>query len=250
MSYREEALGSARTDSAANPGGPRFWLTGMAFLAAYLALNAITTRYQFKAVGITLWSPDDGLAVLLLTEAARFFPFVLAGAVLADVLISHVHHSFYVTVLAESASTLGYLGLATALRDVLKFSLRRTDLANVLVMLAAVPAGAILNSLIYCGVLYLAGSLPGDQFVTGLRHFWIGDAVGIIAVLAAATAMFAVSSRTHWVWRRDDTLNWSVFLVSSCLAFAFIHGARERLRLSFVLSVVLADHLDRHASRL
>ena len=146
---------------------------------------------------------------------------------LADVLISHVHHSFYVTVLAEFASTLGYLGIATALRDVLKFSLRRTDLANVLVMLAAVPAGAILNSLIYCGVLYLAGSLPADQFVSGLRHFWIGDAVGIIAVLAAATAMFAVSSKTRWVWRRDDTLNWSVFLVSSCLAFAFIHGAES-----------------------
>jgi two-component system, LuxR family, sensor kinase FixL len=225
LSYREEAPGSAWTHSAANPGGPRFWLTGMAFLAAYLALNVITARYQFKALGITLWSPDDGLAVLLLTEAARFFPFVLAGAILADVLISHVHHSFYVTVLAETASTLGYLGLATALRDVLKFSLRRTDLANVLVMLAAVPAGAILNALIYCGVLYLAGSLPGDQFVTGLRHFWIGDAVGIIAVLAAAMAMLAVSSRTHWVWRRDDTLNWSVFLVSSCLAFAFIHGS-------------------------
>ncbi|MGB3581119.1 MAG: ATP-binding protein [Roseiarcus sp.] len=204
---------------------PRFWLTGIAFLAAYLALNVLTVRYQFEALGITLWSPDNGLTVLLLIEGVEFFPFVLAGAVLADVLVSHVQHSFYVTVLAESALSLGYAGIAVALRDVLKFSPRRSDLADVLVMLAVVPAGAILNSLIYCGVLYLAGSLRADQFISALRHFWIGDVVGIIAVVAAATAVFSVSSKTRWIWRRDDTLNWSVFIISSCLAFAFIHGA-------------------------
>ena len=225
MNHREEALDSAWTESAANLVRPRFWLTGIAFLAAYLALNVITVRYQFEALGITLWSPDDGLTVLLLIEGVEFFPFVLAGAVLADVLVSHVQHSFYVTILAESALSLGYLGIAVALRDVLKFSPRRSDLADVLVMLAAVPAGAILNSLIYCGVLYLAGSLPADQFISALRHFWIGDAVGIIAVIAAATAVFSVSSKTRWVWRKDDTLNWSVFIISSCLVFAFIHGA-------------------------
>jgi two-component system, LuxR family, sensor kinase FixL len=225
LNHREEALGSAWTELAANLVRPRFWLTGLAFLAAYLALNVITVRYQFEALGITLWSPDDGLTVLLLIEGVEFFPFVLAGAVLADVLVSHVQHSFYVTVLAESALSLGYMGIAVALRDVLKFSPRRSDLADVLVMLAAVPAGAILNSLIYCGVLYLAGSLPADQFISALLHFWIGDAVGIIAVIAAATAVFSVSSKTRWVWRKDDTLNWSVFIISSCLVFAFIHGA-------------------------
>ncbi len=225
MNHREEALDSAWTESAANLVRPRFWLTGIAYLAAYLALNVITVRYQFEALGITLWSPDDGLTVLLLIEGVEFFPFVLAGAVLADVLVSHVQHSFYVAVLAESALSLGYVGIAVALRDVLKFSPRRSDLADVLVMLAAVPAGAILNSLIYCGVLYLAGSLPADQFISALRHFWIGDAVGIIAVLAAATAVFSVSSKTRWVWRKDDTLNWSVFIISSCLVFAFIHSA-------------------------
>lgn len=200
-------------------------MIGIAFLAAYLALNIVTVRYQFEALGITLWSPDDGLTLILLMEGVEYFPFVLVGAITADVLISHVQHSFLVTVLVESASTLGYAGIALALRDVLKFSLKRIDLANVLVMLAAVPAGAILNSLIYCGVLYLTGSLPASQFIFGLRHFWIGDAVGVIAVLAAAMAIFWVSSRARWVWRRDDTLNWSVFAISSCLAFAFIHEA-------------------------
>jgi two-component system, LuxR family, sensor kinase FixL len=226
VNHPEEALGSAWTQSAANPvRPPRFWLTGIAFLAAYLALNVMTARYQFEGLGITLWSPDDGLTVLLLMEGAKFFPFALAGAVVADVLISQVQHSFYVTVLAEFPLTLGYLGIAIALRDVFKVSPRRSDLADVRVMLAVVPAGAILNSLIYCGVLYLTGSLHADHFVSALRHFWIGDTVGIIAVLAAATAVFTLLSTPRWSWRGNQTLSWSVFFVSSCLVFALLRAA-------------------------
>lgn len=224
MNHREEAPGSAWADAAESLIRPRFWLIGIAFLAAYLGLNVMTARYQFQALGITLWSPDDGLAVLVLMEGVKFLPFVLAGAMLADVLVSQVHHNFHIVILAESALTLGYLALAVTLRDVLKFNLRRGDLANLLTMIATVSAGAILTALIYCGVLYLAGTLPGYQFVAALRHFWIGDTVGIIAILAAATAVFTLFSRPRWVWRRDDTLDWTVFIVSSCLVIALIRG--------------------------
>ena len=224
MNHREETPGSAWTDAAENLVRPRFWLTGVAFLAAYLALNVMTARYQFHGLGITLWSPDDGLSVLVLMEGVRYLPFVLAGAILADVLVSHVHQSFHTIILSESALTLGYLGLAVTLRDVLKFSLRRSDLANLLTMLATVPAGAILTAVIYCGILYLAGSLPAYQFVAAARHFWIGDTVGIIAILAAATAAFMLFARPRWVWRRDDTLDWTVFIVSSGLVIALLRG--------------------------
>ena len=209
--------------AATNVAGLRFWLTGIAFVPAYLALNVMTSRYQFHSLGITLWSPDDGLTVWLLLQGVEFFPFVLIGAVLADLLISHVHHSIYIAFIAEIGLSLGYVALAVALRDVFKFSLRRTDLADILAMLLAVPAAAILNSLIYCGILYLAGSLPGDQFATAMRHFWIGDTVGIIAVLPAATAAYAILSRTRWAWRTKDTLDWSIFVVSSAAAIAIIH---------------------------
>ncbi len=224
LKTREEAPGSAWTDLADSFVSPRFWLIGIAFVAAYLALNAMTARYQFQSLGITLWSPDDGLTVLMLIEGVKYLPFVLAGAILADVLVTHVHQSFLIIVLAESALILGYLGLAVTLRDVLKFSLSRSDLANLLTMLAAVLVGAILAALLYCGVLFLAGSLPADQFLAALRHFWIGDTVGIIAILAGATAVFTLFSRPRWVWRNDDTLDWTVFIVSSSLVFALLRG--------------------------
>ena len=97
MDHRELALQSAWTNGGSNLVGPKFWLTGIAFLAIYVLLNALTVRYQFRGLGITLWSPDNGLSVLLLIEGAQFAPFVLAGEVLTDALINRVHHSIYVS---------------------------------------------------------------------------------------------------------------------------------------------------------
>ena len=191
----------------------------------YLILNTATAWYQYHGLGITLWSPDNGLSMLLLIEGAEFAPFVLAGEVLTDVLINRVHHSIYVTALAKLALTVDYTGFAAVLRDILKFSPRRTNLVDVISMLLAVPVGATVISLIYCGTLYLAGSLPADRFYSALRHYWIGDTVGIIVTIPAATAVFTLLSKARWGWRRNEAINWSVFIVSSCLVFALLHSA-------------------------
>ena len=225
MDHRELAPQSAWTNGRSNLVGPKFWLIGIAFLATYFILNILTARYQFRELGITLWSPDNGLSVLLLIEGTQFAPFVLLGEVLVDVLINRVHHSLYVTILAESTLTLGYAAFAAVMRDVLKFSPRRANLTDVISMLSAVPVGAALTSLIYCGTLYLAGSLPGDQFFPALRHFWIGDALGMIIVIPAATAAFAVLSKPRWAWRKNDALNWSVYIAGSFLGFGLLHSA-------------------------
>ena len=224
MKYREEAPGSAWTDAAEAFLSPRFWLIGIAFLAAYLALNVMTARYQFHALGITLWSPDDGLTVLVLMEGVKFLPFALAGAIMADVLASHVQQSFYTIVLSESALTLGYLGLAVTLRDVLKFSVRRSDLANLLTMLATVPAGAILTALIYCGVLYLAGSLPAHQFLARCATSGSATPSGSSRSLPPQRRCSRFTRDPAGSGGKTTPSNWTVFIVSSCLVFALLRG--------------------------
>ena len=94
MDYHSLALQSAWTNSRSNLGGPKYWMVGIAFLATYFTLNIVTERYQIEGLGITLWSPDDGLSVLLLMEGTKFAPFVLVGSVLVDVLISRVRSQY------------------------------------------------------------------------------------------------------------------------------------------------------------
>ena len=103
-------------------GYARYLLISVLFLVAYLAINVITNSRQFRESGITLWSPDNGLSLLLLIESTFFAPIVLLGAILSDILINNVGHSFYVVVASELALTWSYLFIAIVLRDV--FQLR------------------------------------------------------------------------------------------------------------------------------
>src|SRR5262249_50058001 len=142
-------------------------------------------------LGITLWSPDNGLSFAMVIEGPMFAPFVFLGAVLTDAFVVGVHHNLYVTVVAELVLTVCYVGLAAVLRFKLKFNLRQVRLANVVVLLTFVPMGTALTSFSYCGVLYLGGSIPADQFFVAMRHFWIGDTVGMITIIPPAMSLFA-----------------------------------------------------------
>jgi signal transduction histidine kinase len=210
---------SARRSGVSSLLSPRFWAIGVGFLAIYFALNQLTGWYQFHELGITLWSPDDGLSLLLLLEEATFAPFVVVGGVLVDVLIHRVHHSLPVAICAELVLTAGYVALAAYLRDRLDFRPRRVALPDVVALLVAVPAGTTLTSLAYCSALFLAGALPGADFLSAARHFWIGDTVGIIVIIPAATAASIMASRTRWRWSHDDLISWLVFVAGTCLGF-------------------------------
>ena len=210
-----------------DPASPKSWLTGIAFLALYLAFNKLTVWNEFDGLGITLWSPDNGLSLALLTEGAMFAPFVFLGAVLTDAFIAGIHHSLYVTVAAELVLTIGYVGLAAVLRHKLKFNSRQVRLADVVVLLIFVPAGATLTSLSYCGVLYLGDSLPAEQFSAATRHFWIGDTVGMITIIPAVTSVFGFLSKPRWRWSGYALFSFSVFILGTCLGFVVLFGVGE-----------------------
>src|SRR5271167_671873 len=95
--------------------GAKFWGTGATFIAIYFVLNLLTEWHEFDRLGITLWSPDDGLSLALLLENVAFAPFVFLAAVLVDVWFNGAHRSIGVTVAAELFLTIAYAGLALIL---------------------------------------------------------------------------------------------------------------------------------------
>ena len=99
-------LESNRSWSGLAAVGPKFWGTGAAFIAVYFVLNLLTEWHEFDRLGITLWSPDDGLSLALLIESVAFAPFVFLAAVLVDLSIAGVHRSIGVTMAAELSLTI------------------------------------------------------------------------------------------------------------------------------------------------
>ena len=126
-------------------GRPRFWATGAAFVAVYFALNLLTEWHEFDRLGITLWSPDDGLSLALLIENLAFAPFVFLAAILVDVSIAGLHRSLSVTMAAELSLTITYVGLAFVLKNTLKFNIRQFRLPDVVAFLLLVPLSAALS---------------------------------------------------------------------------------------------------------
>ena len=235
INSRDAPLWSLRSWGGPASVGPRFWGTGAAFIAAYLALNLLTEWHEFDRLGITLWSPDDGLSLALLIESLAFAPFVFLGAVLVDLSIVGVHRSIGVTVTAELFLTITYVGLAFLLKNTLKFDIRQFRLPDVVTFLLLVPAGAALSAFVYCGVLYLGGELSSDKVFVAMGHYWIGDALGIITVIPTATALIVYLSTPRWRLSGHTLFTIFIFVLGMCLGFAALIGIGDRLYYLFNL---------------
>jgi two-component system, LuxR family, sensor kinase FixL len=215
-------------------GRSRFWATGAAFIAIYFALNLLTEWHEFDRLGITLWSPDDGLSLALLIENVAFAPFVFLAAVLVDLSIAGLHRSLGVTLAAELSLTLTYVGLAFVLKKTLKFDIRRFRLPDVVAFLLLVPVGAALSAFIYCGVLYLGGGLSSDKVFVAMIHCWIGEALGIVTIIPATTAAFTYAS-PPWRWSGYTLFTIFIFVLGIGLGFAALVGVGDKLYYLFNL---------------
>jgi two-component system, LuxR family, sensor kinase FixL len=213
--------------AGSHPSQIRYLATSVLFLIAYLAINVITNSRQFRESGITLWSPDNGLSLLLLIESTFFAPIVLLGAILSDVLINNVGHSFYVVVASELALTWSYLFIAIVLRDVFRFDTRATTYRNMIAVLAVVPVSAAVTGTLYCIILYFMGAIPLSQVYAAASDFWIGDTVGMIVVLPAATAIHDIVSNKRWrIWLQGKHLV-PILLVGLCIWTFIVISAGE-----------------------
>ena len=234
MNAHDASVQSRRSWTGLAAGRSRFWATGAAFMAVYFALNLLTEWHEFDRLGITLWSPDDGLSLALLIENVAFAPFVFLAAVLVDLSIAGLDRSLGVTMAAELSLTLTYLGLAYVLKTILKFDIRQFRLPDVVAFLLLVPVGAAFSAFIYCGVLYLGGELSPDKIFGAVIHCWIGEALGIVTIIPATTAAFTYGSPT-WRWSSYTLFTILIFVLGIGLGFAALVGVGDKLYYLFNL---------------
>ena len=189
-----------------------FWVVGLAFLTAYLFLNTITNSHQFAKSGITLWSPDNGLSLLLILESPLFAPIVIVGAVIADVFISHVNYGIVTIIGSEMVLAFGYFVISIALRDVFKFKIGKIEFDKIVVLIILLPIASAFSMILYCGILYLSGALPLTLLYSAAYRFWMGDTVGMIVIIPAAIAFQDIVKNRKW--QSDlNIFDFSIFLL-------------------------------------
>jgi signal transduction histidine kinase len=234
MGSHDIALQTLRSWGSLPAAGLKFWGTGAAFVAVYVALNLLTEWHEFDRLGITLWSPDNGLAVALLIESVAFAPFVFLGAVLVDLLDAGVHRSVGAIMAAELSLTVAYVTLALLIKNKFKFDIRQFRLPDVITFLFFIPAGAGLSSFIYCAALYIGGEFSTDKLFVVTLHYWIGDTLGMLTIIPAMTAVFLYLSQS-WRWSSHTLFTALVFVLGICLGFAALVGVGDKLYYLFNL---------------
>ena len=201
-------------------GAANYLVTGAAYTALYAGLDRLSLVYEFKGLGISLWSPSIGLSVaLLLAYGPGFTPAIFAAIFLTDLYVHALSRDTASIAVTAAILASGYAALAWFLQHQLGFELKRADLKDAIILLVAMPAGIIGTSFTYCASLYLMGYLPGSLFWSGMQRLWIGDTMGTVIVVPAIMAGIMAVNRGSQIRVDTAIVDAGTFLLGVAVAF-------------------------------
>ena len=102
------------------------------------------------------------------------------------------------------------------MREGFGYDFRKATYSNVIRLIAIVPAAGALTGVIYCGSLYLTGLLDARESVHAFKTLWIGNSVGMIVLMPAATAVYDLIGKGNLT--TDNRCDWPRPSSSSCSA--------------------------------
>jgi two-component system, LuxR family, sensor kinase FixL len=211
-----------------------------AFLTLYLALDRLSFVHPLGALNLTLWNPPPALSLaLLLTLGFRYLPLLFVAAILSDEFFQFAPPGWMAKLLSSTALALGYGGLALLLRTLRQAETETTLLSRTVHLLLVVPAGVLIIAAFYCGALVVTQALPAEQFLIAVRHFWIGDTIGIVTLLPALLAGPTMNFRRIRDPGDTSIRDTAIFTLGICAAFALIFGRKWNHEFEFFYMLFL-----------
>jgi diguanylate cyclase (GGDEF)-like protein/PAS domain S-box-containing protein len=152
-----------------------------------------------------VWPPAGFALAVLLVRGRRMWPGVALGALAVNALTGNVPLGSALGMAA--GNTLAAVAASTALERVgFRRSLDRTRDVAALVVVAVLSSAV--SAAIGTASLQFGGLLPG-RYLTALRMWWLGDALGDLVVTPALLSAFVVPS----LGRARNWLQFSAFLL-------------------------------------
>lgn len=157
---------------------------GLAFVAAYVALDWASYLHPLHGLNITPWNPSLALGLVYWFRHGKLAALPWFCAILiGEILVRGLPATLPMTALLSLVLTAGYGLIAEALGRRLKNGDIPGDQRGLLSWLVIVLVGTLVTSGIYVSLLLPTGLIPvGDWSVAWVR-FWIGDFVGIVVTM-------------------------------------------------------------------
>ena len=169
------------------------------YLAAYIILEWASFIHVHKGLPITPWDPGLGVAFALMIRGGPLSGLILfAGMVVAETLVLQNDVDWPIDIGVAAITALSYTSVAALVQRYFRIDADLTHLRDVLMLLAAGLAGAMLNTALLSAFLLAVGQFDMRDVVQVAWPLLIGDMIGI-AVVTPLLLRFRVQERfkTH-----------------------------------------------------
>jgi signal transduction histidine kinase len=175
------------------------WAVAVLYLAAYIILEWASFIHVHKGLPITPWDPGLGVAFALMIRGGPLSGLILfAGMVVAETLVLQNDIDWPIDIGVAAITATSYASVAALVQRYFRIVADLTHLRDVLMLLAAGLAGAVLNTVLLSAFLLAVGQFNIGDVVQVARPLLIGDTIGI-AVVTPLLLRFRVRERleTH-----------------------------------------------------
>ena len=159
------------------------WAGVVLYLAAYVILEWASFIHVHKGLPITPWDPGLGLAFSLMIRGGPWSGFLLfVGMVVAEALVLQNDVDWPTDVGVAAITATSYASVAALVQRQFRIDTDLVHLRDVLVLLGAGLAGAVLNTVLLSAFLLAVGQFDIADVLQVGRPLLIGDTIGIAVV--------------------------------------------------------------------
>jgi len=171
------------------------WAVAVLYLAAYIILEWASFIHVHKGLPITPWDPGLGVAFAPMIRGGPLNGLILfAGMVVAETLVLQNDVDWPIDIVVAAITATSYASIAALVQRYFRIDADLTHLRDVLMLLAAGLAGAVLNTVLLSAFLLAVGQFNIGDVVQVARPILIGDTIGI-AVVTPLLLRFRVRER-------------------------------------------------------
>jgi two-component system sensor kinase FixL len=224
------------------------WEMGVVFIGLYLVLERMSFIHPWAPTAITPWSPQVGLAFgLVLLRGLPAIPAVLLAMLIAESLVRVTPAPFAAVAAGAVVMALGYGVAGFALSRQLTAGGRIRSLRDFAWMLGIVALAPALIGVVYVAINAFIGLIEWAAFPAVLLRYWIGDVVGVLAILPLLLVLADRPSRRKLAAllpRWETALQFGSALAILGIVFVFLPGGH--VKYFFVLFLPLIWIAARH----
>src|SRR5689334_11493612 len=159
------------------------WAGAALYLIAYIILEWASFIHVHKGLPITPWDPGLGLAFAVMIRDGPLGGLILfAGMVVAETLVLQNDVDWLIDIGVAAITALSYTSVAALVQRYFRIDADLTHLRDVLMLLAAGLAGAVLDTVLLSAFLLAVGQFDMRDVMQVARPLIIGDTIGIAVV--------------------------------------------------------------------